>query len=1025
MASKSKKRRRVLGASCILAALIIAGSSFAWFTSKDEVTNRLTASSDYGVSIVESFVPPKNWIPGQEINKDVYAVNTGNVDAFVKEDVSGILNYTYESLVNSFDTAHPEKYVELNENIKEAIDGATTEEAGGFLVWTNAKVEKDGVQVPAIEPGSVNSARLEDNVAETWHPTVAGDYIFRRSIDTTAKDSENNPITTFTYAGYHYEPAQGTEGQEGYVPAKYYKIVIGKDVNPNGQVFDISSDLGSLGVKVDEDGILQSDPIISYVVETKVENAKPILTYVAKTDPETRDYLQVYYSPDAETSQQIEDLAATVTAAQTAVDDAQAAYYTALQNQATESTDLAKAENDLRNAEAAYNSAKSRYLQTKYDSDYANTLATATNTLVDAAMDAANAQADYQKKLDALNEAAKNLNAGADSMDNAAYGDPAVDGKLKALKALLGDNNSDTDKLSPKSLIPAEVRSFITSRGQDGQSDLTNANQNLTLFDNYWSAIQQDINDLDAAYGAANTAAKIRANASATDYTSATDPANTDGINDNYDIIKATTAKLRSDFTAYKNAYADFVSSLESPSINADGFPEDYLTGLKADTTAPAWTDADSNIDDQVNFVKETNAANELKDLVDAYVKAYNEFKEADAARTSTSNDWTEAIKTYNKTVGDAKTTYTSNVGQSQTQPNDFTTDKLTDNSSTLVPGAKSTSVTDPGYSAVIANSPDNTKTDPKIAENTQYSDYVTIAGTADPTTGIYNVTRDLVRTTPNDFPQVTANAKDDANPDPKLTLSQLKQAMDQAEGAVNDESTGKQKLFNDAKKEKDTADANVKAAKETLDNAKNALTQAQTVYDREAGELSTINIKILLDKDWNQNWTMDPDTDKTQVVDFYLNKILTAGETSEKLIDAVIMDDSMTAKDYKDLTFDLNVGLNSVQVTYDANQRDYTTETVDADPNFAGMKATVTSPSTEGSAVTWANKTVTYSVDGTTVTPKSVSLGDYKYMISIGGKNYYGKSLTDTFVEGTDDGSAVTVKEGGATKTITVTEAP
>jgi len=100
MASKSKKRRRVLGASCILAALIIAGSSFAWFTSKDEVTNRLTASSDYGVSIVESFAPPKNFLPGQEVNKDVYATNTGSIAAFVEETVSSKL-----SIVKDVDTA--------------------------------------------------------------------------------------------------------------------------------------------------------------------------------------------------------------------------------------------------------------------------------------------------------------------------------------------------------------------------------------------------------------------------------------------------------------------------------------------------------------------------------------------------------------------------------------------------------------------------------------------------------------------------------------------------------------------------------------------------------------------------------------------------------------------------------------------------------------------------------------------------------------------------------------------------------
>ena len=54
--------------------------------------------------------------------------------------------------------------------------------------------------------------------------------------------------------------------------------------------------------------------------------------------------------------------------------------------------------------------------------------------------------------------------------------------------------------------------------------------------------------------------------------------------------------------------------------------------------------------------------------------------------------------------------------------------------------------------------------------------------------------------------------------------------------------------------------------------------------------------------------------------------------------------------------SFDLNVGLDSVQVTYDADQRGYTTETVDSDPDFAGMAATVVEPLTEGSTVTWAD---------------------------------------------------------------------
>ena len=101
MASKSKRRGRVFRASCILAALIIAGSSFAWFTSTDEVTNRLSANADYDVSIVESYAPPKNWLPGQNVNKDVYALNTGSIGAYVNEDVSSVLTYTVEHKLES------------------------------------------------------------------------------------------------------------------------------------------------------------------------------------------------------------------------------------------------------------------------------------------------------------------------------------------------------------------------------------------------------------------------------------------------------------------------------------------------------------------------------------------------------------------------------------------------------------------------------------------------------------------------------------------------------------------------------------------------------------------------------------------------------------------------------------------------------------------------------------------------------------------------------------------------------------
>lgn len=61
----------------------------------------MSASADYGAKIVESFAPPKNWIPGQKVDKDVYTTNTGNVGAYVGMDISGALSIVKEVTVDS------------------------------------------------------------------------------------------------------------------------------------------------------------------------------------------------------------------------------------------------------------------------------------------------------------------------------------------------------------------------------------------------------------------------------------------------------------------------------------------------------------------------------------------------------------------------------------------------------------------------------------------------------------------------------------------------------------------------------------------------------------------------------------------------------------------------------------------------------------------------------------------------------------------------------------------------------------
>lgn len=240
MSSRSKRRRRVLGASCILAALIVASTSFAWFSSKDEVTNRLTATADYGVSVVEDFTPPKDLVPGQKVNKDVSAVNTGNVDAYVRLAILNDLQLNVNSAgvaVDSAAAALPsfpqgdKGFVELQltavdaqlptetENaVKKVPNSVSTIQAGGTLVWTpDGAVQPTDAQ--SVSPGDDVTQGADDyDGADQFIPTKTGLYIFRRTVKGTP-----------TYAGYFFVKGSGGAAD------KYYALVTEEDsVNISG-----------------------------------------------------------------------------------------------------------------------------------------------------------------------------------------------------------------------------------------------------------------------------------------------------------------------------------------------------------------------------------------------------------------------------------------------------------------------------------------------------------------------------------------------------------------------------------------------------------------------------------------------------------------------------------------------------------------------------------------------------------------------------------------------------------------------
>ena len=171
----NRQKRTLVGAICV-AAVIMAGSTFAWFTSSDEVTNRLTASADYGVTIAEDFTPPENLVPGQKVNKDVSIVNTGNIDALVRVHLEGAMNVLKESAVSSeidIKTGFGSTALTDVADADLIALGLTKKDASGNFYRTLSTKERVN---PKLN-GDGNDTTLDDNTYSEVKTVQAGGYL--------------------------------------------------------------------------------------------------------------------------------------------------------------------------------------------------------------------------------------------------------------------------------------------------------------------------------------------------------------------------------------------------------------------------------------------------------------------------------------------------------------------------------------------------------------------------------------------------------------------------------------------------------------------------------------------------------------------------------------------------------------------------------------------------------------------------------------------------------------------------------
>ncbi len=218
--SKRKKNKKwVLASALLLAGVIAVGGTFAWFTSKDEVTNRLTASNSYGVSITENFTPTEQWTPGQNIDKEVAAVNTGNVAAYVKLDLTDEMSVTAETNVSAVSMTaggsavlatitSDDSYVVLSE------DEVISLEAGGQLAYVN------GLQKVVTTTTDVATGE----VTETITYQITSNNI-TTAIDTTVAAGEY--YKTITTSGLYVFARTDLDGNTVY--SGYYVVVDGSD----------------------------------------------------------------------------------------------------------------------------------------------------------------------------------------------------------------------------------------------------------------------------------------------------------------------------------------------------------------------------------------------------------------------------------------------------------------------------------------------------------------------------------------------------------------------------------------------------------------------------------------------------------------------------------------------------------------------------------------------------------------------------------------------------------------------------
>jgi hypothetical protein len=151
-----KKRKLGVTISLALAAIIAIAATFAWLTAYDHAKNHLDTAflDEDAIKIVEEFIPPDEWKPGQEVTKKVAVANTGDLDMLVRvsfEEVMETLKYPLKYATSPIETTSGSGVDAINIPQLVRIEAYKTSE------WT--KLSESGLTVTGLPDDVTGIAR--------------------------------------------------------------------------------------------------------------------------------------------------------------------------------------------------------------------------------------------------------------------------------------------------------------------------------------------------------------------------------------------------------------------------------------------------------------------------------------------------------------------------------------------------------------------------------------------------------------------------------------------------------------------------------------------------------------------------------------------------------------------------------------------------------------------------------------------------------------------------------------------------